>query len=131
MNSKKINKTQSGRGYLFRVSASDICNYDCQFCHPTTNESVTKLTDEEFLKVFKMINDLYKLKTLHFTGGEPLMRKTLPKVIKQCRMIAGEELDIAMTTNAALLEDKLDELLEAGLTRANISFHSIDDEKYQ
>lgn len=59
------------------------------------------------------------------------MRKTLPEVIKQCRMIAGEELDIAMTTNAALLEDKLDELLEAGLTRANISFHSIDDEKYQ
>ena len=69
MECEKINKTQSGRGYLFRVSASDICNYDCQFCHPSTNESVTKLTDEEFLKVFKVIDGLYKLKTLHFTGG--------------------------------------------------------------
>ena len=131
MECEKINKTQSGRGYLFRVSASDICNYDCQFCHPSTNESVTKLTDEEFLKVFKAMNGLYKLKTLHFTGGEPLMRRTLPEVIKQCRMIAGDELDIAMTTNAALLEAKLDELVKAGLSRANISFHSIDDEKYQ
>lgn len=117
MDSEKINKTQSGMGYLFRVSASDICNYDCQFCHPSTNENVTKLTDEEFLKVFKAMNGLYKLKTLHFTGGEPLMRKTLPEVIRQCRMIAGDELDIAMTTNAALLETKLDELVKAGLSR--------------
>ena len=131
MENKKINKTQSGRGYLFRVSASDICNYDCQFCHPSTNESVTKLSDEEFLKVFKNLNDLFKLKTLHFTGGEPLMRKSLPQIIKQCRIIAGEDLDIAMTTNAALLENKLEELVVAGLSRINVSFHSITDKKYQ
>ena len=128
---EKINKTQSGRGYLFRVSASDICNYDCSFCHPGQNESVKILTDEEFLRVFKVANELYKIKTLHFTGGEPLMRKTLPDVIHQCRLIAGEDLDIAMTTNASLLERNLDKLVEAGLNRANISFHSIDDKKYK
>jgi len=128
---EKINKTQSGRGYLFRVSASDICNYDCSFCHPGQNESVKILTDEEFLRVFKVANELYKIKTLHFTGGELLMRKTLPDVIHQCRLIAGEDLDIAMTTNASLLERNLDKLVEAGLNRANISFHSIDDKKYK
>lgn len=59
------------------------------------------------------------------------MRKTLPDVIHQCRLIAGEDLDIAMTTNASLLERNLDKLVEAGLNRANISFHSIDDKKYK
>lgn len=130
-NVEKINNTQSGRGYLLRVSASDLCNFDCNFCHPSQNESVTKLTDEEFLKVFECINKLYKLKTLHFTGGEPLMRRSLPEVIKKCRQIAGEDLDIAMTTNASLLRENIDKLLEAGLNRANISLHSIDSEKYK
>lgn len=128
---KKINNTQSGRGYLLRVSASDLCNYDCNFCHPSQNESVTKLTDDEFIKIFECINRLYKLKTLHFTGGEPLMRTTLPELIKRCREIAGDELDIAMTTNAALLRKNLDKLIAAGLSRANISLHSIDNKKYK
>ena len=128
---EKINNTQSGRGYLLRVSASDICNFDCQFCHPGINESVNRLTDDEFLKVFKAINDKYKLKTLHFTGGEPLMRKDFPELVKKCREIAGPELDIAMTSNAALLDKNLDRLVEAGLSRINISLHSIDKDKYQ
>ena len=46
-------------------------------------------------------------------------------------MYKRQDLDIAMTTNASLLERKLDELVEAGLNRANISFHSIDDKKYK
>lgn len=129
--SEKINKTQSGRGYLFRVSASDVCNYDCAFCHPAQNDNVTVLTDEQFLRVFRVANELYKIKTLHFTGGEPLTRKTLPEVIRRCREMAGDELDIAMTTNASLLGNKLDELVDAGLSRANISLHSLDCEKYK
>lgn len=128
---KKINNTQSGRGYLLRVSVCEICNYDCKFCHPSSNERVTRLTDEEFIKVFKKINDLYKLKTLHFTGGEPLLRGTLPKIIKECRKLAGDDLDIAITTNASLLKKYLDDLLDAGLNRANISLHSIDKDKYK
>jgi len=128
---EKINRTQSGKGYLFRVSASDICNYDCAFCHPGINEAVARLSDEDFLRIFTVANNLYVLKTLHFTGGEPLMRKGLPELIRQCRIIAGNDLDIAMTTNASLLDKNLEALVGAGLTRANISLHSIDDKKYK
>ena len=126
----KINETQSGRGYLFRVSASDVCNYDCNFCHPSSNESVTCLTDEELIRIFRVMNDTFKLKTLHFTGGEPLMRRGLTNIIRSCRAYAGDELDIAITTNAALLDNKVDELLDAGLSRANVSIHSLNREKY-
>ena len=132
MKKEKINHTQSGRGYLLRVSASDICNFDCAFCHPNQNEKINDaLTDEEFLKVFKNINDMYKLKTLHFTGGEPLTRKTLPDIIRKCREMAGPDLDIAITTNASLLDKYLDDLLDAGLNRANISLHSLDPDKFK
>jgi len=132
MKKEKINHTQSGRGYLLRVSASDICNYDCAFCHPNQNEKINDaLSDKEFLKVFKNINDIYQLKTLHFTGGEPLTRKTLPNIIRKCRKIAGNELDIAVTTNASLLNLYLDRLMEAGLSRANISLHTLDSKKYK
>lgn len=127
----KINDTQSGRGYLFRVSASEICNYDCAFCHPSTNERVEILKDCELIRVFKEMNELFVLKTLHFTGGEPLTRGTLPAVIAQCRVIGGEKLDIAMTTNASLLGNKLDEIVSSGLNRANISIHALNREKYQ
>lgn len=111
----KINLTQSGRGYLLRVSASEICNYDCAFCHPIRDGRITRLTDEEFLQIFRMTNDLYVLKTLHFTGGEPLTRDSLPEIIKECRKLSGSALDIAMTTNASLLGQKLSALAEANL----------------
>lgn len=128
---EKINNTQSGKGYLFRVSASEICNYDCRFCHPSTTESVLRLSDDEFLRIFSVINSIYKLKTLHFTGGEPLTRKTLPYVIRECRKMAGDDLDIAITTNASLLLNLIPDLKDAGLSRMNISLHSIDTAKYQ
>lgn len=128
---EKINNTQSGRGYLFRVSASEVCNYDCAFCHPSTNERVEVLRDQDLVRIFKEMNDLFVLKTLHFTGGEPLTRKNLPEIVAQCRSIGGENLDIAMTTNAALLGARLDEIIAAGLNRANISLHALHDDKYR
>ena len=100
---EKINQTQSGRGYLLRISASDVCNYDCAFCHPPKQDPVVRLSDQELIGVINAMNDLYVLKTVHFTGGEPLMRKSLPEVITKCRQLGGADLDFAITTNASLL----------------------------
>ena len=127
----KINQTQSGRGYLFRVSVSDMCNYDCLFCRPQNHEPVDILTNEEFLNIFNIVNDLYHLKTLHFTGGEPLLRKDLTGLIDGCRKIAGNDLDIALTTNGSLLAQRSKELVSAKLSRVNVSIHSLNPAKYQ
>lgn len=127
----KINITQSGRGYLLRISASDSCNYDCVFCHPQANQDNNVLTDDELLTLVKEINKMYKLKTIHFTGGEPLLRKNLSNIIKKCREEVEEGIDIAITTNASLLENNIDELVASGLNRINISLHTLKQEKYE
>jgi cyclic pyranopterin phosphate synthase len=128
---EKINKTQSRLGYLFRASISDECNYDCQFCHPNDHEPVDILTNAEFLRIFNIVNDLFHIKTLHFTGGEPLMRRDLPELIAECRKIAGSDLEIALTTNGSLLANRLNELVSARLSRINVSLHSLNPKKYQ
>lgn len=127
----KINDTQTGNGYLFRASSSDICNYDCAFCHPNENEPVDILTNDEFATIFAAANGLFSLKALHLTGGEPLMRRDLAELVARCREIGGPELDLAITTNAALLDRHLDELVAAGLSRTNISLHTLDPGKYK
>jgi GTP 3',8-cyclase len=128
---EKINKTQSKRGYLFRASSSDICNYDCAFCHPNDNEPVDILTNREFTNIFKVANSIFKLKTLHFTGGEPLMRKDISDLIGRCRDVVDSKFDIALTSNASLLDRHVDDLIEAGLSRINISLHTLDPLKYK
>ncbi len=128
---EKINQTQSGRGYLFRASSSDICNYDCAFCHPNEHEPVDILTNEEFANIFRVADSMFKLKTLHFTGGEPLMRKDIADLVARCREIAGPDLDIALTSNGAIMHKRIDDLVKAGLSRANISLHTLDPLKYK
>jgi GTP 3',8-cyclase len=127
----KINETQSGKGYLFRASSSDICNYDCSFCHPNEHEPVDILSNEEFAEIFKMANLLFQLKTLHLTGGEPLMREDVADLVARCREIAGPELDIALTTNGAKIPVFIEDLVDAGLSRTNISLHTLDPLAYK
>ena len=75
MEKEKINDTQSGLGYLLRIGATDLCNNDCIFCHPPKVKALNALTTEQLLEIAQVIYDNYKLKTIHFTGGEPLLRK--------------------------------------------------------
>lgn len=130
MEKEKINDTQSGLGYLLRIGATDLCNNDCIFCHPPKVKALNALTTEQLLEIAQVIYDNYKLKTIHFTGGEPLLRKDIVDLVKGCQKITGGEVEMAMTTNAQLLSDKIDDLANAGLKRLNVSLHSINPEKY-
>jgi len=127
----KRNRTQSGRGYLFRVSSSSICNYNCLFCRPQLNEPVDILTKEEFAIIFSEINDIFEIKTVHFTGGEPLIRKDIGDLIYRTRKIGGNNLDIAITTNGSLLNEKIDEISNAGISRINVSLHTLNQNQYK
>ena len=77
MEKEKINDTQSGLGYLLRIGATDLCNNDCIFCHPPKIKAKNALTTEQLLEIAQVIYDNYKLKTIHFTGGEPLLRRDI------------------------------------------------------
>lgn len=91
--------------------------------------SKEKLTEEEIMKIIKAS---YKLgiKKIRFTGGEPLVRKDLVKIIKETNSLEGIE-DICLTTNGILLLEKLEELKDSGLTKVNISLDTLNSEKYK
>lgn len=127
----KINITQSKKGYLLRISASDSCNFDCFFCHPNINKHVNTLSDDDIINIIKSTNNLYKLKTIHFTGGEPLLRDGLSYIIAECKKFLDDTIEIAITTNGALLENKIEDLVTAGLNRMNISLHTLNQELFE
>ena len=131
MEKEKINDTQSGLGYLLRIGATDLCNNDCIFCHPPKVKAKNVLTTEQLLEIAQIIYDNYKLKTIHFTGGEPLLRRDIVDLVKSCQKITNGEIEMAMTTNAQLLPEKIEALADAGIKRLNVSLHSINPEKYQ
>lgn len=111
-----------------RISVTDKCNLRCKYCMPPEgvesipHESVLSL--EELYRVVRIMETL-GIKKLRFTGGEPLVRKNLVKLIEDVNSLSGIE-DIAMTTNGVLLKENIDALKRAGLKRVNISLDTCD-----
>ncbi len=116
-----------------RVSVTDRCNFRCTYCMPADNVEFMNrshlLSFEEIVRVVEIVSKM-GIRRIRITGGEPLMRKDLPELI---RMIKGVELieDIAMTTNAYFLKEHAQNLKEAGLKRLNVSLDALDPEKFK
>jgi len=115
-----------------RISVTDRCNFRCTYCMPADNVEFMPrdnlLTFEEITRVAQ-VGASQGIKRLRLTGGEPLMRKDLPVLIRMLTQVEGIE-DVAMTTNAFFLKDHAKALKEAGLKRLNISLDALDPEKF-
>jgi len=115
-----------------RISVTDRCNYRCLYCMPP--EGVVKLshgdmmTLEEMAEVVRAAAPL-GIRKVRLTGGEPLVRRGLPSLVREIRAVPGIE-EIAMTTNGALLAPMAAELKEAGLQRVNISLDTLNADKF-
>lgn len=124
----KFNRTID---YL-RVSVTQRCNFRCQYCMP---EKPFEWTPKEELLSYEQMFDFIKIsidngiKKIRITGGEPLVRDDLHKLI---RMISSykPDIDLAITTNGYLLKQQIDKLKEAGLKRVNISLDSLEKETF-
>jgi len=111
-----------------RVSVTERCNFRCQYCMP---EKPFSWVPQENLLSFEDMFEFIKvgidegIEKVRLTGGEPLLRKGLDLFIK---MIAdySPTLDLALTTNAFLLEESAQKLKDSGLKRVNISLDSLD-----
>ena len=116
-----------------RVSVTDRCNFRCTYCMPADNvefmERSNLLTFEEIHRVVTVVSRL-GINRIRLTGGEPLMRKDLPSLIKMLNEVEGID-DIAMTTNAYFLKDQAQSLKDAGLKRLNVSLDALDPEKFR
>lgn len=114
-----------------RISVTDKCNLRCVYCMPAEGLPWLKRSDllsyEEIVEVVSVMADM-GLERLRITGGEPLVRKDLPTLIAALRKIPGIE-DIALSTNAVLLEEHAPALADAGLDRVNVSLDSLQPER--
>jgi GTP 3',8-cyclase len=114
-----------------RLSVTDRCNLRCAYCMP--EESYQWLPKQDLLS-FEEIAVLVRafvdlgVNKLRLTGGEPLLRRDLPELVRHLAAIPQIE-DLAMTTNGLLLAEQAGPLLEAGLRRFTISIDSLQPER--
>ncbi|AMY06492.1 GTP 3',8-cyclase MoaA [Staphylococcus condimenti] len=120
-----------------RLSVTDRCNFRCDYCMPKEifGDDFVFLPKDELLSFSEMerIARVYThlgVKKIRITGGEPLMRRDLYKLIAALNEIEGVE-DIGLTTNGLLLKKHGQKLYDAGLRRINVSLDAIDNELFQ
>ncbi len=116
-----------------RISVTDRCNIRCFYCMPADNvEFMPKehlLTFEEIERVVR-IGVTLGIDRIRLTGGEPLVRRDLYRLVEKLAVIPGI-VDIGLTTNGIQLEEQARQLHDAGLRRLNVSLDALDPEVFK
>ena len=116
-----------------RLSVTDRCNLRCVYCHPLPDCSFIEpeeiLGFEEIVRIVRLFAEC-GIKKVRLTGGEPLLRRDIIRLVRELAAIAGIE-DISVTTNGVFLESLAAGLKTAGLQRVNISVDSTDRKTYE
>jgi len=110
-----------------RISLTQRCSYSCFFCH---HEGENDIGNEMSLdNIEQIVNhaSAHGVQKVKLTGGEPLMRNDILDIVK---IISPLVTDLSMTTNGLLLEDMALGLKRAGLSRVNVSIHSLNPDVY-
>lgn len=115
-----------------RISVTDMCNMRCVYCVPPDVKFLPAaqiLTLEEIARVARVAAGL-GIRKVRLTGGEPLARKNILKLVRDIAAIPGIE-DLSMTTNGLLLEEFAQPLADAGLGRVNVSMDTLRPERFR
>lgn len=116
-----------------RLSVTDRCNYRCVYCMPAhgvaLRPSEELLTFEEIIQVVSVLAR-GGVRRVRLTGGEPLVRRGLPKLIRRLKSEAGVE-EVVMTTNGHLLSQHASALKDAGLDGLTVSVDSLNVERFR
>ena len=116
-----------------RVSVTDRCNIRCFYCMPETDVHFVErreILDFEEIERFVRIAVTLGIRKLRVTGGEPLVRRDLPVLVRRLAQLPGIQ-DLALTTNGVLLTKLAEPLYEAGLRRINVHLDTLDRERFQ
>ena len=120
-----------------RVSVTDRCNFRCPYCMPKEvfGRDWAFLPHAELLS-FEEIRQLVRVfvdqgvEKIRITGGEPLLRRDLERLIEMLAPLGGVR-DLTLTTNGSLLAGKARSLKDAGLQRVTVSLDALDDETFR
>ena len=117
-----------------RISVTDRCNFRCTYCMPedvygedyrfAARSEILRF--EEIARVVRVASARLGVRKLRLTGGEPLLRRELPRLVAMLAAESGLE-DIALTTNGSLLAAQADGLRAAGLQRVTVSLDALDE----
>jgi len=117
-----------------RISVTDRCNFRCIYCMPAEGlkwlgrQEILRF--EEIMRLVRLFVHRYGVRTIRLTGGEPLVRVHIEELIAMINEL-DPTLDITMTTNGVLLDQKAKLLAEAGLKRVNISLDTLHIDRFQ
>ncbi len=120
-----------------RISLTDRCNFRCEYCMPADGygkdwkftDHTNLLSDDEIVRLSSLGVQLGATR-LRLTGGEPLLRKGMLKLVERLRNLTGIS-DLSLTTNGWFLESMADDLSRAGLSRITVSLDSLDEEIFR
>ena len=116
-----------------RISVTDRCNLRCLYCMPP--EGVPQMPHSEILS-YEEVRTVVRaaaelgINRIRLTGGEPLVRAELPKLIKMLSQIEGIE-ELSLTTNGTFLKKYALEFKQAGLSRVNVSLDTLKADKFR
>ena len=116
-----------------RISVTDRCNIRCFYCMPETDVQFvarSEILDFEEIERFTRIAVTLGITKVRVTGGEPLVRRDLPVLVRRLAAIP-EIRDLALTTNGVLLPELAGPLWEAGLRRLNVHVDTLDRERFR
>ena len=116
-----------------RVSVTDRCNLRCIYCMPEGGVPRVShsdiLTFDEITRICRIGSDI-GISRIKLTGGEPLVRRGLPALLRMIRDLPGIE-QVTLTTNGILLKENINELVSSGLDAVNISIDTPDAGRYK
>jgi cyclic pyranopterin phosphate synthase len=114
-----------------RVSLTDRCNLRCPYCMPDQPQWLPKeqiLRQEELMRLLELFVGRLGIQELRLTGGEPMLRKDLKEIVRQCQGLRSRGLErISLTSNGILLASRAKALLDAGLDDVNVSLDALDE----
>jgi cyclic pyranopterin phosphate synthase len=117
-----------------RVSLTDRCNFDCVYCHneglgdtrgpmaPRDNE----MTADDVVRFLEVVDE-FDVEEVKFTGGEPMLREDLEEIVRR----VPDSMEVSMTTNGTFLPGRAEGLVNAGLSRVNVSQDALDPEAFR
>jgi cyclic pyranopterin phosphate synthase len=121
------------RSLALRLSVTDRCPLRCVFCTPP--EGLARLApqdvlrDEEIVRFVRLMQSHYRLKKVHITGGEPLGRRGIVRLVS--RIAAVGIADLALTTSGQRLAGLAGDLKQAGLARVNVTLSTLDPRTFR
>src|SRR5919197_3493613 len=115
-----------------RVSVTDKCNFRCRYCMPADGlewlQRDELLTFEELARLVRVLAAM-GVEEVRLTGGEPLVRRELPELVRMLAATPGVD-DLSLTTNGVLLDRLAGPLVQAGLRRINVSLDSLSHVRF-